>query len=323
MQRGASSVSQLSACFLSTGCVLNRPLDLVSTALKRALKLSNKAQASNSRDSVDPDFMVDFLDLQDQVQSLQRADLYPLARSEGNRLAFFLNLYHLMVVHASLLGLMPKSKTQWGRFFNGVSYRLGVTVKDPSGLLFSLAEIEHCILRASMTSLRLPLASFVIPRFSGLNDPRSCLTLRSSDFRINFALNCMTHSCSDRIPIYDRSNLNAQLDEATRQVVTRSLRYNAKSRVVYLPKPCDWYRGDFAAAADVDDNASHDQLNNASLGVLLPYASREHATMLEYAWRHPYGLIQRYEYVPYDFRFRDALTLDASPPPAPVTGRER
>ncbi|KAE9347807.1 hypothetical protein PF008_g7649 [Phytophthora fragariae] len=322
MQLATITASQLSTCLLSSGCVMNRPLDLVSSALKRALKLITKSQTARSRYSVDPDFVIDLLAFQDHVQALQRVDLLPLARSEGNRLVFFLNMYHLMVVHASLLGLAPKSKTQWGRFFNGASYRLGVSDKDPSGLLFSLAEIEHCILRASMASLRFPLASLVIPRFNERSDPRACLTLRSSDFRINFALNCMTYSCSDRVPVYDRMNLDAQLDEATRQVVTRVLRYDEKTRVVYLPKSCDWYRGDFATAADVDPNASHDELDNASLGVLLPYASKEHAKMLEYAWRHPYGLIQRYEYVPYDFRFRDALALDDLPPPAPTLAHE-
>ncbi|KAG6623379.1 uncharacterized protein IUM83_06450 [Phytophthora cinnamomi] len=322
MQLAAITASQVSTCLSSTGCAMCRPLDLVSTALKQALRLSNNSQLAFSRDNVDPEYIIDFLAFQDQVQCLQRADLAPLARSEGNRLVFFLNLYHLMVVHASLLGLLPKSKTQWGKFFNGASYRLGVSDRDPTGLFFSLAEIEHCVLRASMTSLRFPLASLVIPRLNDRNDPRSCLTLRSSDFRINFALNCMTYSCPDRVPIYDRANLDAQLDEATRQVVTRVLRYDEKTRVVYLPTSCDWHRGDFAAAADVETNSSLDELDNASLGVLLPYVSKEQAKMLEYAWRHPYGLIQRYEYVPYDFRFRDALTLDAMPPPAPATAQD-
>ncbi|GMF10065.1 unnamed protein product [Phytophthora lilii] len=317
MRLAVKDASQLSACFVSTGCVLNRPLDLVSSALKQALKLSNKSQASFPRDSMDLDFVSDLLTLQDQVQLLQRADLLPLARSEGNRFVFFLNLYHLIIVHSNLMGLLPKGKTQWGRFFSGASYRLGVTEKNPTGLVFSLAEIEHCVLRASMSSLRLPLASLVIPRFNDRSDPRACLSLRSSDFRINFALNCMTYSCSDRVPIYDRTSLDAQLDEATRQVVSRILRYDEKTRVVYLPKSCNWYRGDFATAADVGITSSHDELDNASLGVLLPYASKENAKLLEYAWRHPYALIQRYEYVPYDFRFRDALSLDAVPPPAP------
>jgi len=132
----------------------------------------------------------------------------------------------------------------------------------------------------------------------------------------------MTFSCSDRVPVYDRKNLEAQLDEATRQVVARVLRYDDKSRVVFLPKMCDWYRGDFAVAADVDPSASQDVLDRASLGVLLPYATKQHAKMLEYAWRHPYALIQRFEYVPYDFRFRDGLTLDNTPPPPPVSASD-
>ncbi|KAG7383743.1 hypothetical protein PHYPSEUDO_003358 [Phytophthora pseudosyringae] len=267
--------SQRSACYVSTGCVLTRPLDLVSSALKQAQKLSSKSQLAIFSDgSADSDFASDLLAFHGSVQRLQRVDLSPLTRSEGNRLAFFLNLYHLIVVHANVLGLKPKSKSQRRRFFNGASYRLGVTDSDPVGSVFPLAQIELCVLRAT----------------------------RSSDFRINFALNCTASAGSDRVLIFSRTNLDAQLDEATRQVVGRILRYDEKTRVVYLPKSCDWHRDAFAAAADVARDASLDELNNASLGVLLPYATKKNAKMLEYAWRHPYALIQRYEYVPDDFR---------------------
>ncbi|RLN94372.1 hypothetical protein BBJ28_00011208 [Nothophytophthora sp. Chile5] len=170
-----------------------------------------------------------------------------------------------------------------------------------------------------MTPLRLPLAFLAIPQFDPeSDDPRVLLKLRKPDFRFNFALNCMTFSCSECVPIYTVSRLDAQLDEATRQVVEPVLRFDRERRTVYLPKICDWYAGDFGFEDDVLPTATQNELDNASLGVLLSYGRLEDATMLEYAYGHPHALVSAYEYVAYDFRFRESLALDQTQPSARV-----
>ena len=63
--------------------------------------------------------------------------------SEKAKLTFFLNLYHLMITHAYLVLGTPTSSFKWVSYFNMISYQ----VDDD---IFSLTELEHCIIRAGM-----------------------------------------------------------------------------------------------------------------------------------------------------------------------------
>lgn len=58
-----------------------------------------------------------------------------------NKLAcLFLNLYHVMLLHSFLVIGMPTNVYRWTTFFRNCSY-------EAFGDIFSLAELEHCIIR--------------------------------------------------------------------------------------------------------------------------------------------------------------------------------
>jgi hypothetical protein len=74
----------------------------------------------------------------DDISLLQTIKLIGL--TETQRLAFFLNLYHVMVLHACLMFGPPPAWNHWNAFFNNISYVVSFE-------LVSIAELEYCILR--------------------------------------------------------------------------------------------------------------------------------------------------------------------------------
>lgn len=292
--------------------------DLVRRCLRQAIKL----QAIR----LDNFSTAELIRFQDSVCALRWVDLTTLLRGtsgisdatggdvsgdfddEDERKAFFLNLFHLMMIHSSILGLLPKSKTKWAKFFNGVTYNIG-------GMYFSLAEIEHGILRAPMSPLRLPIAFLVIPRLGEPEvDSRALLRLEKPDFRLNFAMNCMTRSCWVAIAVFDRFQIDEQLDRVVSETIARSLLYDRANHVVQLPKVCDWYRDDFSTTNSqasmtvaVESLPRALSTNHAILGLLLRFVRGPQRPLLEYAWQHPLGLVDKYTFEKYDYRFQDAL----------------
>lgn len=90
-------------------------------------------------DVTDRSILDDFLDA---ASELKRANLAGL--SETERLAFYLNLYHVMCHHGFLVFGTPHTSFEFVHFFGKVAYE----VDDD---IMSLKELEHNIIRANMT----------------------------------------------------------------------------------------------------------------------------------------------------------------------------
>jgi hypothetical protein len=113
--------------------------------------------------------------------NLKNMDL-SLLGSREEKLAFWINLYNVIVIHAVIeLGIRDSVKEVWG-FFTRVQYQVG-------GLLLCPADIEHGILRGN----RRPPAS-LFRRF-GSRDPRLAHAVETLEPRIHFALVCASSSC--------------------------------------------------------------------------------------------------------------------------------
>lgn len=282
------------------------PNSVVAACLKRVLVLqSQRLQAYSTQN------LVAFLNETSALKWLN-LDALTVDDNEAARKVCFLNLFHLLQLHASILGFLPKSKLHWGKFFNGVSYNVG-------GLFFSLAEIEHCVIRAPMSTLRLPIAFFVIPKFHE-PDERVAFQLTKRDFRLNFALNCMAKSCWSAVVVYDVSHLDAQLDYIVRKTVDLALTYDRESRIVYLPKACDWYRADFVTASEENGGGTGvggretagQSMDLAMLRLLVRYVRDSKLQLLEYVLEHHDALVAKYKFTKYDYRFQEALKESTS-----------
>ena len=111
---------------------------------------------------------------------LQRVDVANITRND--KVAFFINIYNAMVIHATIK--KGAATNLWARykFFNCSYYII-------AGELYSLQDIENGILRGNKKGvgmLRVPFQN---------GDPRKELALEKAEPLIHFALNCGAKSC--------------------------------------------------------------------------------------------------------------------------------
>lgn len=200
-------------------------LTLVSDALRKAADCASET-------SDDYELRHAFLESAADLKVVQVRHL-----PEDFRLAFFLNLYHLMILHAFIVLGPPDSTFKWITYFNNIAY-------ETSDDIFSLAELEHCIIRAKMSAPSQFLSRFVLPKSS------YSFSLTKSDFRINFALNCGSKSNPSEALVYDVAKLPDQLATAARlylRSASCSLR-GPQEIVLQLPRICQWFFNDFGTS---------------------------------------------------------------------------
>lgn len=165
---------------------------------------------------------------------LQRVDVGGLTREE--KLAFFINTYNALVIHAYVEFGPPKRMWQRLAFFRSVSYVIG-------GQVYSLNDIEHGILRANSPPPWGHRNQF------GRNDPRLQYCLAECDPRIHFALVCGAKGCPS-IRTYAPDKVDEQLDEATRAYFEGedAISVDKAKRLIRLSKLLSWYGADFGAS---------------------------------------------------------------------------
>jgi hypothetical protein len=209
---------------------INDPASLVEDALVRVFEQSG---------DFDERSMIAFLD---SAAALKDVEVNHLGEKE--RLAFFLNLYHVMIMHAFLVLGPPDSTFKSISYFNTIAYQC-------SDDIFSLTELEHCIIRAAMNYPSQFVSKFVLPK------SQFCFALSQPDYRINFALNCGSVSNPDVVPIYSAITLDTQLDSAARCYLeyaseVRASCKRAGSVTMTLPRICQWFADDFGNGSTND-----------------------------------------------------------------------
>jgi hypothetical protein len=148
------------------------------------------------------------------------------------RLAFWINVYNALVVHAIVaLGVRTSVRRTWN-FFGRARYVIG-------GLAFSLDDIEHGLLRGNRRRVLPPLRPF------GPRDPRLRLAVSPPDPRYHFAVSCGAASCPP-VGVYRAAVVDAQLELATRGFVNQAVSL-AGGRLT-CSRLFKWYRADFEDA---------------------------------------------------------------------------
>lgn len=164
--------------------------------------------------------------------------------------AFWLNVFHCLLVHAQLVAGRPRNLQQTIGFFNRSCYLV-------AGHAFSLVEIEHCILRRHMTKPHVRLARVVLkvwPRSDEDLERRPCLAAPPCsaacfggrpDWRLNLVLNAGNLSSADALPVFEASG-EAAFEETVRRAMERTLTCcgSLGAEAVELPFALWRYRGD-------------------------------------------------------------------------------
>ena len=152
--------------------------------------------------------------------------------SRQEKLAFWINLYNVEVIHGVIALRIRDSVKETRGFFKKIRYRVGEMEFTPD-------DIEHGILRGN----RRPPYSILRPFRGG--DPRRRLCLPAPDPRIHFALVCASSSCPP-IGVYTPEAVDDELDLAARTFINSGgVVVDKEGKEISLSRVFKWYAGDF------------------------------------------------------------------------------
>jgi len=187
--------------------------------------------------------VADFVEMSNLASGLKSQNLakWSSRMSEEQRMCFFLNVYHSLRIHASFILGAPSSLYGWSSFGRKASYVIG-------GMVFSLAEIEHCILRYPLSK-----AKFLFMDITYTSTPFTELfKLKKKEPRISLVLNHGTMSNAIDTPVFvigksteGSLTFDEQLAEAASKFLEDQFVVNLKEKRVKIPKVCYWYAKDF------------------------------------------------------------------------------
>ena len=150
--------------------------------------------------------------------------------SDAEKLAFFINVYNVLSIHAVIARGIERSVMEQPTFFRTSAYRI-------AGHVLTLDEIENGVLRRNAAP---PMARG--PLF-GPDDPRLAFRPNALDPRFHAALVCSSRSCPP-VAFYDADSIERQLDVAMHGFVAATVGVNERGRP-RLSAIFDWYRADF------------------------------------------------------------------------------
>jgi GH15 family glucan-1,4-alpha-glucosidase len=166
------------------------------------------------------------------ARSLRSLDL-SILKTREQKIAFWVNLYNVIVIHGVIELDIRDSVKEARRFFQRIRY-----VVD--GMEFTPDDIEHGVLRGN----RRP--PYALSRVFGRDDPRLRHSLDSVDPRIHFALVCASSSCPP-IDVYTEESLDAELTQAGKSFLNGGgLSLYKDDGRVSLSRIFKWYGSDFA-----------------------------------------------------------------------------
>jgi hypothetical protein len=203
------------------------PAEALQTAMVRAMAAHTRPQGCVDYTALGESR--EFAAARAAAEGLRLADPARLT-SRAERLAFWINVYNALVLHAVVALRVRKRVTEVWNFFGRVSYRVGADV-------FSLDEIEHGVLRGNRRRLFPPLRPF------GAGDPRRALAFDRPDPRIHFAVTCAVRSCPP-VAVYRAAAVDAQLDLASRNFVNQEIVVDPGGSLV-CSRIFKWYADDF------------------------------------------------------------------------------
>ncbi|EFN52965.1 hypothetical protein CHLNCDRAFT_137357 [Chlorella variabilis] len=175
---------------------------------------------------------------------LQKVDLSGLATRE-QRMAFFINIYNALVVHALVVFGAADSSLSRLKWFDSISYLIG-------GRRWSSNDVEHGVLRGNAPSPASLFALLGKPQWAGATfkagDPRAALAVKPVDPRIHFALNCGAASCPP-IRIYTPESLDFGLAAAASAFC--EVQVDKAAGELELSMILKWYGPDFGSKAQL------------------------------------------------------------------------
>ncbi|XP_068303726.1 uncharacterized protein [Pyrus communis] len=157
----------------------------------------------------------------------QLAKVNPIHLSYNEKLAFWINLYNALIMHAYLAYGVPRSDLKLFSLMQKAAYTVG-------GYSFSAAAIEYAILKMKPPLHRPQIALLLALHKLKVSDEQRKSAIDTYEPLATFALSCGMYS-SPAVRIYTAKNVREELQEAQRDFVRASVGVSSRGRLL-VPK---------------------------------------------------------------------------------------
>ncbi|XP_024399848.1 uncharacterized protein [Physcomitrium patens] len=154
----------------------------------------------------------------------QLANVDPTVMSHDQKLAFWINLYNSLLMHAFLAYGIPRSDLKFFDLMQKATYCVG-------GHWFNAATIECHLLKAKIMSHRPQFPSTMVLHDKKLTEEQSKHGIDKANFKVNFALSCGGYS-SPMVRVYTPEHIHDELDCAFQDYLQATVGLTTKGRVV-------------------------------------------------------------------------------------------
>ncbi|KAM0959467.1 hypothetical protein ACFX2I_024573 [Malus domestica] len=157
----------------------------------------------------------------------QLAKVNPIHLSYNEKLAFWINLYNALIMHAYLAYGVPRSDLKLFSLMQKAAYTVG-------GHSFSAAAIEYAILKMKPPLHRPQIALLLALHKLKVSDEQRKSAIDTYEPLATFALSCGMYS-SPAVRMYTAKNVREELQEAQRDFVRASVGVSSRGRLL-VPK---------------------------------------------------------------------------------------
>ncbi|XVF74902.1 hypothetical protein PTKIN_Ptkin13bG0147800 [Pterospermum kingtungense] len=157
----------------------------------------------------------------------QLAKVNPIHLNCSEKLAFWINLYNALIMHAYLAYGVPRSDLKLFSLMQKAAYTVG-------GHSFSAAAIEYGILKMKPPLHRPQIALLLALHKLKVSDEQRKSAIDSYEPLVSFALSCGMYS-SPAVRIYTANNVREELEEAQRDFIRASVGVSSKGKLL-VPK---------------------------------------------------------------------------------------
>jgi len=166
-------------------------------------------------------------DFNTKISRLQLCDITQL--SDPQKKAFFINIFHILILHISTIVGAPNNSIRRALYFNTFRYQIGRE-------LYTLNDIKHGILRGNQDPIKTTGSYF------SRGDSRKNHS-QAPDPRIHGAL-CYFTQTGPLLREYKEESLDAMLTQEFQDFLYRHVQIDLKTMKITLPMTIKWYRQD-------------------------------------------------------------------------------
>ncbi|KAF3432309.1 hypothetical protein FNV43_RR27049 [Rhamnella rubrinervis] len=178
----------------------------------------------------------------------QLAKVNPIHLNCNERLAFWINLYNALIMHAYLAYGVPRSDLKLFSLMQKAAYTVG-------GHSFSAAAIEYVILKMKPPVHRPQIALLLALHKLKVSEEQRKFVIDTHEPLLAFALSCGMYS-SPAVKIYTAKNVREELQEAQRDFIRASVGVSSKGRLL-VPKMLHCFAKSFVDDAELAVWISH------------------------------------------------------------------